>query len=74
MSMSKKDYIKLAEVVREFPFVFPGSGELERDVFSLRCNLAKAIGEVLDEDNPMFSWEKWIKAAAPDCGCRVPQK
>ena len=55
--MTKKDYIKVAEVLHYFLYETNNSNETE-----LISNLALSLGKVFKDDNPRFDTVRFIKA------------
>ena len=55
--MTKKDYIKIAEVLHYFLYETNNSNQTE-----LISNVALALGKVFKDDNPRFDTVRFIKA------------
>lgn len=58
--MTRKDYIKIAEVLKDNDYLWMGihSGKTSREY---RDRLALVFATVLETDNPRFDREKFIK-------------
>ena len=62
MTMTRKDYVKVAEIINKF-----FDSNIEHPVFNdtVHSNLIEPFIELFENDNPRFDSDKFIKAVSP---------
>lgn len=59
--MSKKDYVLIAQVIRDIQYGYLGEGKYKNGKQQAICDIIINFGDYLKKDNPKFNYNKFVE-------------